>query len=266
MRRRALLRALALAPLAACAPTRRDGAAPTSPPTPATVAPTTPSPPPTVPAQPPPSPPLAPSPTVAPATVPVICRDAWGARPPRDGATAHTIRQITVHHSAAVADGADSGPRNLRAYQAFHMDDRGWPDIAYHVAVDRAGYVYALRSHDRAGDTATDYDPSGHFLLLLDGNFDTQEPTGEQLETAAHVLAWAAVQFAVDPAAISGHRDHAATSCPGDALYRQLPAVTQRTITLLEAGGVALVEFCGPEAAAAVAAIEADQRPSLLPS
>lgn len=235
-----------------------------------TVAPTEPAPGPT--STPPPAPvttttpePRETTPSPAPvATLPLVCREAWGARAPAGPLTSHTIRQLTVHHSAAVASDPTQGPGHLRGFQAFHIDEQGWPDIAYHVAVDRAGVVYELRDWGTVGDTATDYDPAGHFLLLLDGNFDEHEPSEPQLDAAAHVLAWAADHFDVGLDTISGHRDHASTACPGDSLYARLPALRAAAAALRTAGPVDLLPRCGPEVTAAVQAVEAGEVPPIL--
>lgn len=197
--------------------------------------------------------------------LPLVCRDAWGARAAAAPAPPHTIRMLTVHHSARAATDRTQGPAHLRGYQAFHMDDRGWSDIAYHVAVDRAGVVYQLRDWGTVGDTATSYDPSGHFLLLLDGNFDAHEVTDPQLRTAAHVLAWAADHFGVGLDTISGHRDHApTTACPGDALYARLDELRASAVAVRTGPGVELVPRCGPEVTDAVTRLEAGEVPDLL--
>ena len=31
----------------------------------------------------------------------LLCRDAWGARPPRPGGRPHTITRMTIHHTAS---------------------------------------------------------------------------------------------------------------------------------------------------------------------
>ncbi len=191
----------------------------------------------------------------APVTVDLLCRDAWRARPANDGMTAHSVTQITIHHPAAAATTRTQGPGHFRSYQAFHQDDRGWADIAYHVGIDRTGHVFMLRPWDRAGDTGTEYDPATHFLVLVDGNFDEHDPSPAQLESAARVVAWASGHFGVGLDTVAGHRDHASTSCPGDALYARLPDLVARAGALAEIG-VDLREVCGDDATAIVAAIE----------
>lgn len=35
-------------------------------------------------------------------SAPLLCRDAWGARPARPGGRRHTITRMTLHHEAVV--------------------------------------------------------------------------------------------------------------------------------------------------------------------
>ncbi len=197
-----------------------------------------------------------PSPASRALVVPVLCRDAWGAAPAGDGLVAHELRRMTIHHTAVVLDGNRQAPSRLRGHQRYHQD-QGWPDIAYHRGVDRNGNVYELRTTDARGDTFTEYDPTGHLLLLAEGDFDRQQPTDAQLEGLAQLLAWGATRFGLPLDTISGHRDHASTSCPGDALYARLPDLRARAQELVAAGGAETAPLCGDAGRARVADIEA---------
>lgn len=190
--------------------------------------------------------------SATPVVVAVLCRDAWQARPPTGEYRPHTIGRLTVHHSATILGDNANAPGRFRQHQRFHQDS-GWPDIAYHHGVDRRGNVYDLRPTSAAGDTFTDYDPAGHYLLLAEGNFDQESPTDEQLEAMARMLAWASGAFGAPLDTISGHRDHAATSCPGDNLYPRLPDLQARAV---EVGGVDVASDCGTSGRERVAAIE----------
>ncbi|MGD1237037.1 N-acetylmuramoyl-L-alanine amidase [Mycobacterium seoulense] len=189
----------------------------------------------------------------------LLCRDAWGARPARSGGKRHTITRMTLHHEAVVLGDNRYAPGHLRQDQRYHQDQHGWVDIAYHVGVDRNGNIYELRSTEIAGDTATDYDTTGHFLVLCEGDFDQEAVSEAQLQGAARAFAWAAQNFRVATATLAGHRDLASTSCPGANLYAHLSSgdLKRRIDDLLAAGGVDLQRFCGSDAAARVAAIEA---------
>ena len=189
----------------------------------------------------------------------LLCREAWGARPARAGGKRHTITRMTLHHEAVVLGENRNAPGRLRKDQLYHQDQKGWIDVAYHVGVDRNGNLYELRSTEIAGDTATDYDTTGHFLVLCEGDFDQEAVPEAQLHGTALAFAWAAQNFHVKSDTLAGHRDFAQTSCPGANLYAHLSSgdLKRRIDTLLTGGGVNLERFCGPDAAARVAAIEA---------
>lgn len=210
----------------------------------------------------PPPPPVAvppPPPPTAAASGVMLCRDAWRAEPALPGGATHTLSHMTLHHTGAVLGDNSNAPGRLRQHQQLHQGERGWIDIAYHVGVDRNGNIYELRSPDLVGDTATEYNPVGHFLVLCEGDFDQEAVTEEQLNSAALVFAWAAQQFQIATDTLAGHRDFAATSCPGADLYGHLESgdLRHRVDDLMAAGPVNLQELCGPEAAEKVAAIEA---------
>ena len=165
---------------------------------------------------------------------------------------------MTLHHEAVVLGDNRNAPDRLRHDQQYHFG-KGWVDIAYHMGVDRNGNIYELRNTAIAGDTATDYDTTGHFLVLCEGDFDQEAVSEAQLRGTAIVFAWAAKTFNVSSSTLKGHRDFAATSCPGANLYAHLSSgdLKRRIDNLLAAGRVDLRQFCGPDAAARVTAIEA---------
>ncbi|BBZ38141.1 N-acetylmuramoyl-L-alanine amidase [Mycobacterium conspicuum] len=198
-------------------------------------------------------------PTTSATSAQLLCRDSWGARPARPGGRAHTITRMTLHHEAVVLGNNRNAPERLRQDQRYHQDQKGWIDIAYHVGVDRDGNIYELRTPHLAGDTATDYDTTGHFLVLCEGDFDQEAVSEAQLHGAALAFAWAAQTFHVAASTLAGHRDLAQTSCPGANLYAHLTSgdLKHRIEDLLAAGPVDLQRICGPDAAAKVAAIEA---------
>ncbi|MPZ53278.1 MAG: hypothetical protein GEU79_11195 [Acidimicrobiia bacterium] len=146
----------------------------------------------------------------------LVERQQWGAAPPEGSFTDHTITHLTLHHAASPP--SPTGPEAFRGWQSYHQS-LGWGDIAYHFIVGKDGRVYEGRDWTKVGDTATEYDPTAHFLVVVEGNFDNEEPTQVQLEAIAKILAYGAQESGVDPHEILGHRDHASTSCPGDALY-----------------------------------------------
>ena len=173
-----------------------------------------------------------------------ICREAWGARPPTRGYRRHRINHLTIHHSGSVFRQNREAPERFRAMQAGHQA-QGWPDIAYHVLVDRHGNVYRARPTWAKGNTNTNYNPSGHLLVMCIGNFEVQDIPYAQLNAAMDVLAWACARFDVRPRQIGGHRDYASTACPGDNLYRYIANGTVRRRVRRRLEEVKMSELCG---------------------
>ncbi len=168
------------------------------------------------------------------------------------------ITRMTVHHTAEVLGDNRNMTERLREHQRYHQDDQGWIDIAYHVGVDRKGNIFELRTPELVGDTATEYDPTGHFLVVCEGNFDEETVSEEQLQGAATAFAWAAQNFDITTETLGGHRDFAATACPGADLYAHVASgdLKQRIDDLLAIGTVDLHRICGPEADSVVTQIE----------
>lgn len=154
------------------------------------------------------------------ATVEVIARETWEALPPMKRYVHHEIKQITIHHQGVVFTDAKRAPERMRAMQKFHRsEEKNFGDVAYHFVIDPKGNIYQGRPTWAVGETGTDYDPTGHLLVCLMGDFEKQQPTEPQIDGLARLLAWATRELKVDPATIQGHRDVAHTTCPGKNLY-----------------------------------------------
>ena len=197
--------------------------------------------------------------TVAePRVVEVIRRAGWGAAPPTGPFTSHTISRVTVHHTAAILTDNRNAPRVLAGHQRFHQNS-GFVDLAYHMVVDLNGNVYEARDLGIAGETFTNYDPVGHFLPVLDGNFEEQDVSEAQFDRLVDLVAWGLEEFGVDIGTIAGHRDLAATACPGAFLYARMQDGTlqAQVSERLAAGGVRLEYLDDAASQQRVAAIEA---------
>ena len=174
-------------------------------------------------------------------TLSMVPREGWGARPAETGRmTPHTVSRLTVHHAGTQQ--STTGPPRYRGWQSWHMDGQDWPDLAYHVIIGVDGTVYEGRDPAYRGDTGTSYDTTGHFLVVVEGDFEVDLPTPAQLDSLAAVLAWAAERFGASPGTISGHRDHAATLCPGRHLEDRINSGELRAAVeeLIASGGVGL--------------------------
>ncbi|MGH8913876.1 MAG: peptidoglycan recognition protein family protein, partial [Acidimicrobiia bacterium] len=172
----------------------------------------------------------------------VVSREDWGARAPQtERMVPHLITRLTVHHAGTQS--GTTGPAQFRGWQNWHMSGQGWPDIAYHLLIGIDGTVYEGRDPAYRGDTGTTYDTTGHFLVVVEGNFEVEKPTAAQLESLEAVLAWAAEHYGVAPSTISGHGDHAATACPGRDLEDRIHSgeLEDAVQDMIDTGGVELV-------------------------
>lgn len=130
---------------------------------------------------------------------------------------------MTLHHSAVALPDNRGIVARLQQHQRFHQDTKGWVDIAYHAAVDRDGNIFELRDTAIAGDTATTYDTTGHFLVLAEGNFDQEAVSNAQLNGVPLVFAWATSQFGITVDTLATHREVApGTDCPGQNLQARV--------------------------------------------
>jgi hypothetical protein len=142
----------------------------------------------------------------------------------------HRITHVTLHHtgSSQPLRPEDDPAAILRALQAWGARDRNWWDVPYHFLIDLEGRVYEGRDWRFMGETNTTYDPGGHFLISVIGNYGRQEATPAQLEAIADLMAWAIAEHDLPLDRIGGHYNYADTNCPGDHLRTYLEDGTFR--------------------------------------
>jgi hypothetical protein len=157
----------------------------------------------------------------------VVSVAEWGGAP-MDAALVKTAKGhvptfITLHHGG-VAFLRDKDPKQyLRNLQSWSRGTRKWVDIPYHYLIDLDGNVYEGRDIHLAGDTNTEYDPTGHALIVVLGNFDEVEPNVKQLDAVTATMTMLAKRFRIGPDKIAGHKDFSTqTACPGKSLYPYL--------------------------------------------
>lgn len=161
-------------------------------------------------------------------TMKIITRAQWGARPPR---SVHKIAlptpRLWVHHSADDRQGTAA----VRAHQAFHMDHRGWSDIAYSFLIDADGRIFEGRGAGVAGGHTAGDNTRSHAICLL-GNFEHRHPTPAALDALVELARHGRDQGWWVPT-LGGHRDApgASTACPGRHLHAALPLIRERVNT-----------------------------------
>jgi hypothetical protein len=142
----------------------------------------------------------------------------------------HRITHVTLHHTgdAQPLRPGDDPAAKLRALQSWGARDRNWWDVPYHFLLGLDGTIFEGRDYHYMGETNTAYDPGGHFLISVIGNYAKQEPTPAQLNAIADLMAWALREFDLPLDRIGGHYNYADTDCPGPNLRKYLEDGTFR--------------------------------------
>ena len=151
----------------------------------------------------------------------VISHSTWGTSPIHEKCRKHNIQQVSIHHSATLTINNQSVPRHLVSYQNHHMK-HGWMDIAYHFIIDLEGNIYQGRPIDCAGDTFTSYDPSGHLLIMIDGNYEEQKVSDKSWEYTEKLVNWALQEYHLTKKDVHYHKELASTLCPGKNLIEKI--------------------------------------------
>lgn len=170
----------------------------------------------------------------------------------------HPVQTVTVHHSGF----GNNDPDPAATVRAIYYDqtNKGWGDIGYQLLIDEAGRVYEGRWSGSdsvpvfSSQAGADGRPlmstgahvagynSGNLGICLLGDFTSQQPTAAARESLTRVLASLSRVCRLDPLGttnyvnpvsgdtktvntIPGHRDWAATQCPGNLFYPELPSV-----------------------------------------
>jgi hypothetical protein len=169
----------------------------------------------------------------------------------------YPVQKLIVHHTATQNN--DPNPAaTIRSIYYYHAITQGWGDIGYNFLIDEAGNVYEGRySRPYApGESPTGQDLSGNGVtgahaqgynsgtvgIALLGTLSNQDATPAARDALERVLAWEADAHGIDPQGsalytnpvsgtqatfpnIAGHRDVAATECPGAVFYATLPTI-----------------------------------------
>lgn len=200
---------------------------------------------------------------LAPAVMP---RSAWGGDQCRAGNGGDPVEYhagvelMFVHHTVHSADSnaytADDVANLLYAICSFHVEVRGWTDIAYNALVDKYGRIW----EGRAGgiDQSVIGAHTGGFNsystgVAFIGDYRQAIPSAEAESAFIDFASWKLDVHHVDPRStfqieslgssrwaqgelvdlrgLSGHRDASSTACPGDGLQYRLDGWAQAIAT-----------------------------------
>lgn len=183
------------------------------------------------------------------------------------------VQKLVVHHTAGQNDDPDPAA-TVRSIYHYHAVTQGWGDIGYNFLVDEAGRVYEGRYSGPAGTVDPPVDPTpgeddglngvtaGHAYgynagtvgVALLGTLSDQDAASAARTTLEELLGWGAERHGLEPLAagtytnpvtgtstanlpnLLGHRDVAATECPGEILYSTLQSLREATALRLDHG------------------------------
>jgi hypothetical protein len=188
----------------------------------------------------------------------VIPRSAWGGDsvPPRSGPAYGQVQMAFVHHTVNANDyGPEDSAAIVLGIARYHRDHNGWNDLGYNFLVDQYGQIFEGRAGGMdlpiVGAQAQGYNSVSTGIALI-GTFTSVAPSEAALDAIARVIGWKLSLHGLPTQGtitvtsaggeanrypsgtpvtferVSGHRDGNATSCPGELLYAQLPALRTR--------------------------------------
>jgi hypothetical protein len=193
---------------------------------------------------------------------PIIPREQWGAdqcRPTVDPSYGE-VKLGFVHHTVnANSYSRAQSAAIILSICRYHRNTKGWHDIGYNFLVDRYGQIFEGRAggidQPVVGAQAQGYNGVSTSVANI-GTFAQAAPTAAGVRATAELLAWklslhgAPVTGSVEVtsaggpmnrhpdgsrvtfARIASHRDADRTSCPGDALFAQLPEIRAQAAAL----------------------------------
>jgi hypothetical protein len=155
---------------------------------------------------------------------------------------------LTVHHTAVPAEPGVETAAKLRAFQQ-QMQNGYWiatpsfrkhvflGDVPYHYYISVQGDVAEGRELKFAAYSNTQYRTPivNHITVTLEGDFQTEKPSTEQISSLIELLTTLAKEHSVPLNHISYHAAVAQTDCPGRNLIQKWPDIVEA----LKSNGVA---------------------------
>ena len=185
---------------------------------------------------------------------PIYPRSSWdpfNQCPPRTNPQYGEVDMAFVHHTVTANDyGPGDTAAMILAICRYHRNSNGWNDVGYNFLVDKYGQLFEGRAggidQPIVGAQAQGWNDVSTSVSNL-GTYSSTPVSQAALDAMADLLAWK-LPWHFDPVTgtvtltspggslnrypagrrvtferISGHRDGGKTSCPGGALYAQLP-------------------------------------------
>lgn len=139
--------------------------------------------------------------------------------------------RLWLHHSAGAQDAGNNEKwaDDVNGIQDFHMDERGWSDIAYSFLADETGQLWEGRGAGVIGGHTKGQNATSHGICAI-GNYEDVKPTPELLESLAQLVAHGVVAGWWATEITGPHKDApgASTKCCGRHLAAKIPTINDR--------------------------------------
>ncbi len=153
----------------------------------------------------------------------ILPRSSWNANEPKDFPKHKPVR-ITLHHEGTYFSQDSLAFRHIKNIQLWGMRERKWADVPYHFFIDGFGNIIEGRNLFTVGETNTSYDPTGHILISVIGEYHRKQKLNDaQYHSLINLIVYLSKEFKISPDSIRGHRDYCKpgeTDCPGDNIYQ----------------------------------------------
>jgi hypothetical protein len=189
----------------------------------------------------------------------LMTREMWNAEPALDGMWPHKPKGIVIHHTGVGRNLQSTLPQKMKGLQHFsqrmmHPSPFGrtiWLDAPYHFYIDAKGDLAEGRDANFTSDSNTFYDTHGLLQVVIEGDFQREIPSAQQMEMLRKTLVWLTLKWNIDPDRIVWHRAKAPTNCPGKNLLNQLVPLS---IEVIQSRQKAIEEICAKTPSAEFAA------------
>ncbi|MCX8056800.1 MAG: peptidoglycan recognition protein family protein [Ignavibacteria bacterium] len=155
-------------------------------------------------------------------TIIILPRESWNAIEPKEYKK-HKPNKITIHHEGTYFPQDSLAFRHIKNIQIWGMRERKWADVPYHFFIDGFGNIIEGRDIFTVGETNTSYDPTGHILISIIGEYHKKQKLNEaQYKSLIKLIEYLRKRFEIKCDEIRGHRDYCKpgeTDCPGDNIY-----------------------------------------------
>lgn len=137
------------------------------------------------------------------------------------GKARYPVREIVVHASATRAGWMKTASlaEQVAEIRRWHVDDRGWRDIAYHWLIGRQGDRLPGRAETEIGAGVAGHNRGVIHICLLGGHGSSeldrfeQNFTTDQARRLRETISWISQRTPISR--IAGHNEYAAKACPG---------------------------------------------------